>query len=605
MKKICPKDSFKALCLTCSLCLSTACSVTAAEPNIETKLFQKIEAAGGINNLESVKDDIKRVLKLNPKHPGATFYAGQYCFQKGDFANAEKFLNRITTDPNYGSKANSILADIRLKKYNKRFMGTLRVYLTGESFAQALQLCEEALMDMPDNKELLFSASYAACMLGKKDRAESYAELYTTRTDNHELAAELKTLVDAWFTDDFDNQLAIEKFLSLKNKHLLTPTVKRKIKKLLISSKSIDRYEDFIRNEAAQPGADKDSLERELITFLLEQNQFDKALALINKRPVESLEDNLLYIWALCATDQQLKALNTAKHLMNVAPRDLRVYKAWVEAWISYTDKNKKMPEGKDDSGKTYAETIEHIFELLRPDKLVTQEPTLLLDLLRVANFSSNEGQCQKLQLESAKIAFENEHEKLLLKTADELIAFEHSRMALNILESAVNQLPNNYNIALKLATVYMETNPTAAIQICEEVMQQNPDLVRAFTTWCDAMNMAHRGGEAVSELVKRLEDKSLNEIVRRQLNSKLEQLRMEGNSDTPYTATPKREEGQGYGDEPDNDETNNDDIPGDELLDEITKSDNDAVEALEDESDINSYSPPQEEEEYDENLDF
>ena len=206
MKKICPKDSFKALCLTCSLCLSTACSVTAAEPNIETKLFQKIEAAGGINNLESVKDDIKRVLKLNPKHPGATFYAGQYCFQKGDFANAEKFLNRITTDPNYGSKANSILADIRLKKYNKRFMGTLRVYLTGESFAQALQLCEEALMDMPDNKELLFSASYAACMLGKKDRAESYAELYTTRTDNHELAAELKTLVDAWFTDDFDNQ---------------------------------------------------------------------------------------------------------------------------------------------------------------------------------------------------------------------------------------------------------------------------------------------------------------------------------------------------------------------------------------------------------------
>ena len=605
MKKVCHNDNLKALCLTCSLCLTAACSAVAAEPNIETKLFQKIEAAGGINNLEAVKDDIKRVLKLNPKHPGATFYAGQYCFQKGDFTNAEKFLTRVTTDPSYGSKANSILADIRLKKYSKRFMGTLRVYLTGESFAQALQLCEEALLDMPDNKELLFSASYASCMLGKKDRAESYAELYTARTDNQELAAELKTLVDAWFTDDFDNQLAIEKFLSLKNKHLLTPFVKRKIKKLLISSKSIDRYEDFIRNEAAQPGADKDSLERELISFLLEQNQFNKALALINKRPVESLEDNLLYIWALCATDQQLKALNTAKHLMNVAPRDLRVYKAWVEAWISYTDKNKKMPEGKDDSGKTYAETIERIFELLRPDKLVTQEPTLLLDLLRVANFSSNEGQCQKLQLESAKIAFEDEHEKLLLKTADELIAFEHSRMALNILESAVNQLPNNYNIALKLATVYMETNPTAAIQICEEVMQQNPDLVRAFTTWCDAMNMAHRGGEAVSELVKRLEDKSLNEIVRRQLNSKLEQLRMEGNSDTPYTATPKREEGQGYGDEPDNDETNNDDIPGDELLDEITKSDNDAVEASDDENDINSYSPPQEEEEYDENLDF
>lgn len=595
-------DYFKALFLAGSICLvgliTETCSVIAAGDDVESKLFKKIEAAAGINNLESVKDDIKRVLKLNPKHPGATFYAGKYCFQTGNFQNAEKFLNRIVNDPVYGSKANSVLADIRLKQYNKKFMETLKVYLSGESFGQALQLCEEALIDMPDNKELLFSASYASCMLGKKDRAESYAELYVARADNQELAAELKTLVDAWFTENFDNQLAIEKFLSLKNKRLLTPFVKRQIKKLLISSKSIDRYEDFIRNEASQPGADKDNLERELITFMLEQNQYKKALELINKRPVDSLEDNLLYVWVLCATDQHIKALETAKNLMAVAPRDLRVYKAWVEAWVSYTDKNKKMPEGKDSSGKTYEETIEHLFELLRPNKLVTQEPALLIDLLRIANFQNNEVQCQKLQVEVAKIAFEDEHEKLLLKTADELVAFDHRKMAVNILESAANQLPNNYNIALKLATVYIDTNPTAAVRICEEVMEQNPDLIRAFTTWCDAMKKAKRGGEAVSEIVKRLEDKSLNELIRRQLNSKLTELRMTGNSDTPYTATPKRKEGQSYGDEPRNNETNNDDIPGEELLDEITKSDSH-------DSDINSYSPPQEQEDYDEELDY
>jgi tetratricopeptide (TPR) repeat protein len=567
-------------------------NVNADNENIEDKLFKKIEAAAGLNDLEKVKDDIKRVLKLNPKHAGAMFYAGKYCFQTGNFENAEKFLKRIIYDPVYGSKANAVLAQIRLKNYNSRFMSTLKVYLSGESFDQALKLCEEALSDMPDNKELLFSAAYASCMLGKKDKADTYTELYAVQTNNSPTSAELKTLVDAWFTDSFDSQVAIEKFLSLKSKNLLTPPVKRRIKDLLISSKSIDRYEDFIRKEASQPGADKDALERELITFLLQQNQYKKALEHINNRPIDSLDDNLLYIWALCATNQEIKALSTARTLMNVAPRDLRVYRAWVEAWLSYTDKNKNIPEGKDSNGKPYQETIDKLFQLLRPDKLITQEPYLLIDMLRMASFLNNDIDVQKLQAEVAKIAFTDEHEKILLKTADELMAFDRSRIAINILESAVNQLPDNYNVSLKLAQVYMNDNPSAAIRICEEVMEQHPELIRAFIMWCDAMNLANRGGEAVSELVKRLSDESLNDVVKRQLNIKLEELRIAGNSDTPYKGTEKRKEGHTYGDEPKNKDSQDEDIPGDDLLDTITGSD------------INSYTPPKEEED-NENLDY
>ncbi|MBQ3642964.1 MAG: hypothetical protein II961_00055 [Candidatus Riflebacteria bacterium] len=567
-------------------------NVNADNENIEDKLFKKIEAAAGLNDLEKVKDDIKRVLKLNPKHAGAMFYAGKYCFQTGNFENAEKFLKRIIYDPVYGSKANAVLAQIRLKNYNSRFMSTLKVYLSGESFDQALKLCEEALSDMPDNKELLFSAAYASCMLGKKDKADTYTELYAVQTNNSPTSAELKTLVDAWFTDSFDSQVAIEKFLSLKSKNLLTPPVKRRIKDLLISSKSIDRYEDFIRKEASQPGADKDALERELITFLLQQNQYNKALEHINNRPIDSLDDNLLYIWALCATNQEIKALSTARTLMNVAPRDLRVYRAWVEAWLSYTDKNKNIPEGKDSNGKPYQETIDKLFQLLRPDKLINQEPYLLIDMLRMASFLNNDIDVQKLQAEVAKIAFTDEHEKILLKTADELMAFDRSRIAINILESAVNQLPDNYNVSLKLAQVYMNDNPSAAIRICEEVMEQHPELIRAFMMWCDAMNLANRGGEAVSELVKRLSDESLNDVVKRQLNIKLEELRIAGNSDTPYKGTEKRKEGHTYGDEPKNKDSQDEDIPGDDLLDTITGSD------------INSYTPPKEEED-NENLDY
>ena len=589
--------------------------VFSASNNIEDQLFKKIETAAGINNLESAKDDIKRVLKLNPKHAGAIFYAGSYCYQTGDFEKAEKFLKRVINDSDYGSKANGVLADIRLKKYSKRFMGTLKVYLSGESFGQALQLCEEALLDMPDNTELLFSAAYSSCMLGKKDRAESYTELYTTRATNQELAAELKTLVDAWFTESFDDQIAIEKFLSLKDKRLLTAPVKRKIKKLLISNKAIDRYADFIRKEAAQPGADRDSLERELITFMLEQNQFNKAFELIDKRPTDSIDDNLLYIWALHGTNQHEKALSVAKTLMSVAPRDLRVYRAWVEAWLSYTIEKAKMPDLKDKNDKSYNETMERIFELLRPDKLVTQEPVLLINMLRMANFSDKDEECFKIQSEVAKIAFTDEHEKILLKAVDELVAFDKLKSALNILESASNQLPENYNIALKLATIYMDHNPTASIRICEDVMEQRPDLIRAFTTWCDAMNKAGRGGEAISEILKRLEDSSLNDLVRRQLNAKLENLRMAGNTDKAYEPDKVLKNDISIPEANENLETEEEakELPDDSLLDEITKFDNEN----DDDEYADNLNPPEtgidttndfsspEEEDYDEELDY
>ena len=446
-------------------------------------------------------------------------------------------------DPVYGSKANAILAEIKLKKYSSHFIQNLKVYLSGESFDEALKLCEEALTDMPDNTELLFSAAYASCMLGKKEKADTYAELYALQTANSPLSAELKTLISAWFTESFDDDIAIEKFLSLKSKSLLTPAVKRRIKSLLISSHSFEKYEQFIRKEIDLPGSDRDSLERELISFLLEQHQFKKALELLNRRPIESLEDNLLYIWALCETNEDLKALNMAKSLISVAPRDLRVYKAWIKAWISYTEKNNKVPEGIDETGTPYKTTMEKIFKLLRPDKLITQEPELLLYMFRMAILAGKEVETHKLNLEIAKISFKSEYEKLLIDICDDLITFNKDWMAIILLENASSQLPNNYNLVLKSAQISMLRNPNTAIQICEDLIDQQPDLIRAYILWSDAMNLAGRGGEAITVLVKKLSDKSLNDYARRELNAKLEELRIQGNTDAPYVRTVKVDE--------------------------------------------------------------
>ena len=182
-----------------------------------------------------------------------------------------------------------------------------------------------------------------------------------------------------------------------------------------------------------------------------------------------------------------------------------------------------------------------------------------------MASFCGKEEEVQKIHNEVAKIAFDDDLEKIILKTCDELIEFERIKMAINILESAVNQLPNNYNISLKLAQIYMATNPSAAVRICEEVMEQQPDLIRAVLMWCDAMNLAGRGGEAISELVKRLSSESLNDVAKRQLNMKLEQLRIQGAEDTPYEKTPKRKEGKKFGDDPrDNSEEEEEDTSPD-----------------------------------------
>ncbi len=591
-------------------------NVRADSDNLEDKLFKRIETSAGVNNLEKVKDDIKRVLKLNPKHVGATFYAGKYCFQQGNFENAEKFLKRVAYDPVYGPKANAILADIKLKKYSNHFMQNLKVYLSGQSFDQALQLCEEALTDMPDNKELLFSASYAACMLDKKAKAEIYADLYALQSNNSPLAAELKTLVSAWFTENFDDDVAIEKFLSIKSKSLMTAPVKRRIKDLLIANKSFDKYEEFIRNEIEQPGSDKDSLQRELIGFLLKQHQFKRALELLSQRPIESIEDNILYAWALCETGQELKALDVTRSLIAVAPRDLRAYKAWCEAWLSYTERNKAKPEGNDNTGAPYQDTIEKIFKLIRPDKLVNQEPELLIDMLRIAVLTGREFDAHKIHLEVAKIAFKDDHESLLIKTCDDLVPLAKDRMAIYILESAANQLPNNYNLTLKLAQIYMLRNPNASIKICEELMEQRPDLIRALIMWCDAMNLAGRGGEAVSVLVKKLSDKSLNKIAVRQLNSKLEELRIQGNTDTPYMSNSTDEdvsqlfeEDSKKSDKSDNVTSSEDSQTEDEIQieedsqSEESTSDDVNSDNYDSSSDINTYSPPNSEEDY-ENLD-
>ncbi len=518
--------------LTLSVCLAglsiSSFNTSASNDGVEERLFKNIEIAAQKGQLSSAKEDIQRVLKLNPKHAGAIFFAGQYSFEAGNFDNAAKFLNRVVNHPSYGAKASRMLAEMRLNSFRGKFKETLEVYLTGESFAQAFQLCEEALEAMPDNKEILYKATYISCMLGRQEQAERLLERYGKAAGTGAIYAELQAFVSAWFGDGYDPETVLDQLLTVTSRDLLTPPVRKRIKDLIVKTRAAEKFEAFIKREKQVPGADTGALEREFISFLIENKQYEKAMEHVNRRPIDSIDDNLLYIKILALTGQEKKAMSNARHLISASPQDLRTYQAWLEAWMAYVEKTQQPPDGEDDGGKNFIEMADEVLARLKPDKLVTSNPELLINLLRLAVMIDNSEHIKLIKPEALRIPYNFELSALLIKTCDELLIFNKPEIAVELLESARNQLPDNHNLHIKLAEIYLSADPAVGAKILEGVLLEKPDLMRAFLLWADCMNLSGQAAKAEEEILKRLADKTISEVARRQLNAKLEVLRMQ-----------------------------------------------------------------------------
>lgn len=541
------QKSIKTIILTGAVCLAglslSNLTSNASNEGIEERIFRNVEIAAQKGRIKETKEDIQRVLKLNPKHTGATFYAGVYSFDEGNHANAEKFFKRIENDQQYGARARGYLADIRADRFRKKFRETLEIYMSGESFGPALALCEEAIKQNQGGPDVIFTATYCAVMQGMQSRSEKYSARFAEVSNDKVLSAELTAFVDGWFTAQEFPEAALEKLLSITERRLLTQPVRNRIKDLIVSLKQIDKFETFIAREKKVPGADTGSLERELIGFLIEQRQYEKALDLINRRPVDSLDDNLLYIKLLGFTAQEKKAMSTARQLLSSSPQELRLYQAWIEAWLKHVERTQNPPEGFDEGGKNFTEMADEILERLKPEKLITLNPDLLINMLRMAFMTSNEAQFKLIKAEVGKIAFNDRLADIIVKTVDELIIFNHTPEAVDLLENVSNQLPENYNLQIKLAEVHLVDNPQISAKILEALVNEKPELLRAFLLWCDSMNLIGQGSTAEQEIIKRLESADLSEIVRRQLTAKLEVLRMQNLQDNPDLNPPKEDE--------------------------------------------------------------
>jgi hypothetical protein len=283
------------------------------------------------------------------------------------------------------------------------------------------------------------------------------------------------------------------------------------------------------------PGADVNSLQRELISFLIDQKQYEKALAMVNERPIDSLDDNLLYIRILSETEQEKKALTSVRQLLSVYPEELRLYEAWINVWLIACERLKAVPVGQDEGGKDVTEMADEIIARLKPGHLVTLNPKLLLNILRVAVILDNQPQIKIIAPEAVRINFDKKLTELLLKSVDEFIVNDALRVAADLLESARNQRPDDHNLHIKLAELHLANHPEISAKILESLLEEKPEILRAFMLWVDSLNLIGRSKEAEEAILKRLQEPGLNELIRRQLSARLEVLRMQNPEEEYY----------------------------------------------------------------------
>jgi predicted Zn-dependent protease len=172
----------------------------------------------------------------------------------------------------------------------------------------------------------------------------------------------------------------------------------------------------------------------------------------------------------------------------------------------------------------------EEILDRIKLDKLVNLNPPLLLKLLHLAVLTGYDSKAKDARFNAVKITFNQDNLPLLIDTVEGLIAANRSSIAADLLESARNQLPEKHDLTIKLAEIYfMNNNHKDAAGILENLLIEKPEIIRAFLLWVDCQTTIGNFKEAERQILIRLAQPDINDLVKRQLENKLEVVRMQG----------------------------------------------------------------------------
>lgn len=496
----------------------------AQKSNIEDILFKKAEALCKKKNYEQALPDLERVLKLNPSHSGAIYYLAVFDIEKGEKDKASKKFEKIVNDPQFGSLARAQLAQMTLENHLQLNIGSIKAYMEGQAFTQAMNSALEALKNSPDNPDLLFLAAYSAALAEEPRYAEAaYRTLENIKQKDIPLN-ELRQFLDGWFSREHAPREALERLLPLTDPRLHTKYVTEEMKKMLLSLSLTTEYENLMLDDISRAGPDKDSLERELIRFYIENGMHAKGLDLIAKRPIESLEDNLMYIELLTMTSEELKGMLTAQYLESAHPNDMQIQTAWLKAYLKYTERNGIPPKGTDDSGQKIEETAQAKAKILFGNTALSADTRL--KALRVGAGVIEADDIERMISEAINIKIEPADLPEALKTAEEIASRGSRSRATRYLEGLLNSYPNEVELQRCLAEQYYLNNESGkAVPLLEEAIISNPDSLRIHMLLADCMVAIGEAVKARDFILNKIAEPDLEPLFKRQLMVKLNQI--------------------------------------------------------------------------------
>lgn len=499
--------------------------VRARDLTVEERLFQKAEPLCRAGKIEAAIDDLKRVLKLNPNHAGALYYAGVYRAGKSDRKGATALFRKILSDPAWGSLARERLAELSVKDKQEDLDHTIRSYLEGEAWPEALQSCKTALQHSPGDPKLLFLTVYSAVMAGDSRYAEAAWNAFGATSAPETERGDLRDFIDGWFCRDHSPREALQRLMGIKDERLRTKAVRRTIRRLLLDQQLFDEYEKMLLAERERPNSDPASIERELIRFYVDTGRFDKGMQLLSRRPIDSMEDNLLYIRLLSASGEHLKAMTVAQQLIGMQPDQPEPHEAFLNAYIPFASQKGGLSTLKPTEREKWQSLIRSEIDRFKASITPSETPAtgMTLAALRCSVTVNDFGVARSLLEIASRLRVDDSNIREFRAAAEDMADNGFRAESTTLLEAALGQHPEDAGLLTVLANnYYLDNRAAEAAALLEAVMEKDPRNIHTLLLLVDCLAASGQREQARNKLVDAISWTDLPDMLRNQCKAKL-----------------------------------------------------------------------------------
>ena len=303
---------------------------------------------------------------------------------------------------------------------------------------------------------------------------------------------------------------------------LLTWHTRQEIRRLLVELSLFQEYEEYLQAERRKPGVDRNAIEQDLVRFYTDQGLYEKGLALLRERPIESLVDNLLYLELLTRTGAEEKTLSLSRDLIQVNPDEEACHEAWIKAYLHFTGRTGKAPTGTDVSGLKFQDIALQEVERVLKGPADGEKARRLLVGLQLAIIVGEETFLKGLVDRVSQIRFDNSLASETLVTCEALNNSGARHLSTRILESALSQRPDDPDFQQTLAENYfLDNRSNDASPLLEGVLSHDPARLRAFLLLLDTLASAGRVKQAHEKALAKLGEPNLPDLIVGQIKSR------------------------------------------------------------------------------------